>query len=935
MPRRSLLLAPLLLVIVPCVSPPANAQSPTAPGSALMLGMELVYASGGRESPPWRVDSLDLAVRVGGRSRCSVVRFGPSDLRRTCLEGDTLYTARDSGTPVPTRPVGPGMTMRVAGTRGRTLVYQTMGIDTHRITGFVIPVVATVVTTLDSTGRPVTRLRERFAPSLGTAVDGTFEVPAEGGWAVQREFALVRIVRPGVPSGTGGGGLSPADSARLYPRLAALARVWGAVRYYHPRIGAGAAIDWDSALVAALPAVRAARTGDEYQAAVQRLLDVLDDPLTRVARVGDTPAAGAVAARPFGYHLTADSILVVIVGSYFELGGTQARETLDRMLADLSRAQAIVFDSRTTAPGGAYGRYMLEATFAELTRRLIGDTVVTPADRRRIYYGLESGTFGSGLYRTGYTVDDGSVIAPARGARDVPWVFVTNDHASLLPAAIPLQVRGRARIVHHGELRRHGIGSGDTIPLTDGLAVLVRTAAPLLTDGRSAVFQPDSVVRGPEAEATAVALAMARAFRPSVRERAVLPSVVAPVRNRAYPGPFPERDARILAAFRLWYAVDQFYPYHHLLSRPWSPVLAELLPQFDRARTGEEYARAVAAMAARIEDSHAYVAGGAFEQSVIPSGYPPIRVRSIQGRLIVTAIFDSATAAGAGVRVGDEVTQVDGAPAAERLARTGELLSTSTPQSRLDRATLQFMNGPVGSTVSLTLRTAGGAVRQAALARRREDYTTLYHRERTGPILRVLPGNVGYADLDRLPFEMIDSMFTLFRGTRAIIFDMRGYPNGTTFAIVPRLTAETRVVARFRTPMRGHRSPHPAAESYAQTVDPAGGDAPPYRGRLVMLMDERTVSLAEHTGLYLKAVDSALFVGSPTAGANGQITTVSLPGGLTVGFTGQEVTWPDGRQLQRIGLVPDVRAAPTVAGIRAGRDEVLEAALRALRAPAR
>jgi hypothetical protein len=35
----------------------------------------------------------------------------------------------------------------------------------------------------------------------------------------------------------------------------------------------------------------------------------------------------------------------------------------------------------------------------------------------------------------------------------------------------------------------------------------------------------------------------------------------------------------------------------------------------------------------------------------------------------------------------------------------------------------------------------------------------------------------------------------------------------------------------------------------------------------------------------------------------------------------------DGRQLQRTGLQPDVEVRPTIAGIREGKDEVLEKAL--------
>jgi C-terminal processing protease CtpA/Prc len=44
-------------------------------------------------------------------------------------------------------------------------------------------------------------------------------------------------------------------------------------------------------------------------------------------------------------------------------------------------------------------------------------------------------------------------------------------------------------------------------------------------------------------------------------------------------------------------------------------------------------------------------------------------------------------------------------------------------------------------------------------------------------------------------------------------------------------------------------------------------------------------------------------------------------------FTGHDVRHADGRQLQRVGLQPHVLVAPTIAGLRSGRDEVLERAL--------
>ncbi|MCX7041273.1 MAG: hypothetical protein NT117_00990 [Gammaproteobacteria bacterium] len=63
-----------------------------------------------------------------------------------------------------------------------------------------------------------------------------------------------------------------------------------------------------------------------------------------------------------------------------------------------------------------------------------------------------------------------------------------------------------------------------------------------------------------------------------------------------------------------------------------------------------------------------------------------------------------------------------------------------------------------------------------------------------------------------------------------------------------------------------------------------------------MLVNEQTQSQAEHTGLFFEAATKVTFIGSPTAGANA-----------------------DGRQLQRIGIVPDLLVQPTIAGLAAGR----------------
>jgi len=88
------------------------------------------------------------------------------------------------------------------------------------------------------------------------------------------------------------------------------------------------------------------------------------------------------------------------------------------------------------------------------------------------------------------------------------------------------------------------------------------------------------------------------------------------------------------------------------------------------------------------------------------------------------------------------------------------------------------------------------------------------------------------------------------------------------------------------------------------------------------------MSQAEYTAMAFRSAPNAIVVGSTTAGADGNVSPFALPGGLRTMISGIGVFDPDKTPTQRIGILPNVEVHPTIAGIRAGRDEVLEEALR-------
>jgi C-terminal processing protease CtpA/Prc len=109
--------------------------------------------------------------------------------------------------------------------------------------------------------------------------------------------------------------------------------------------------------------------------------------------------------------------------------------------------------------------------------------------------------------------------------------------------------------------------------------------------------------------------------------------------------------------------------------------------------------------------------------------------------------------------------------------------------------------------------------------------------------------------------------------------------------------------------------------------------APRYTGKIVILVDEVSLSQAEYTTMAFRSAPNAIVVGSTTAGADGNVSPIPLPGGLRSMISGIGVFYPDKKPTQRVGIVADIEARPTIQGIRSGRDEVLEIGLRQILGP--
>ncbi|MGD9968741.1 MAG: S41 family peptidase [Hyphomonadaceae bacterium] len=697
------------------------------------------------------------------------------------------------------------------------------------------------------------------------------------------------------------------DVRSLTQRLEELGRLWVYFEFFNAYVSAGD-VDWDAALIETIPAVRRARTDTQQIAALDAMLRRSGDPSARVL-VDESVPAGA-------QTLPSQMLNGARIANCSTLA---AAEDMPAAIAELERAPlGVVLDCRDFQ-----ARYAQVLAFqSAIARWRAIETLPGGATMLRSYSGLPPADGAtSGAYTAGLSLVGEPPVAAGSGAAGAhPLVIIIDSSVSaLLPTFAALQAEGRLRLVSAGD-----VGSG-LVFFDIGSRRAVMSRGIYVYPNGEIGFHPDAIIPpSDEAGTLAVAMAELTGANDASSSPTALRRVSSPTRVYAPSNAAPPAEMRLLALYRLWGAIEYFFPYRDLADRPWDDTLAEFVPVFLAADTREAYETAVLRLAARMQDTHAGASDLRATLNAVAPQAPNFSARYIEGRLVVARLEDATLRDR--VSVGDEILAVDGVSLAQIEARLTPLIAHSTPQSLRRRLAWFALAGPPGAEAELRLRGQDGSTRTVRVPRQEWRRPTS-----DGPVWRMLEGDIGYVDLERLTSGEANRALDELVDAHALILDLRGYPQGTAWIVAPRLARRGGpiVAARYRRPLYigPPASPLETWASFDQTLPPLEPGRRKFEGPIFVLIDEHAISQSEHMGLVLEAAADVTFVGSPTEGANGDITWFSLPGGLTVRFTGHDVRWPNGRQLQRVGLQPDVAVSPTIAGVRTGRDEVLEAAI--------
>ena len=610
------------------------------------------------------------------------------------------------------------------------------------------------------------------------------------------------------------------------------------------------------------------------------------------------------------------------------------------MWEEIARGKGVVLDCRFgELPVTMMDSYYLSVYLADALQRLVQGSVVLGTERYRLHNGYPTQRGGSsGGYWSAFLTRTPDAIAGASKEKHSLAVLIDEKTTDLLPVLSGLQAIG-AKIVSIGQRSDSSGGQVHQMTLPDGVRARVRVTEFVHPSGNHG-FQPDVELTVEAAVGNAAIAAAITALDAPASARAPVEPKAAAVMvqeqaDRAYPQmSFPAQEYRLLALFRYWNVINFFYPYKHLTDAPWNAVLTDFIPRILENKSALDYQMTVAEMVARMQDSHGVASGLRDLNAHLGTFAPPVRLASAGGKLVVVEVMEAARAAG--IKLGDVIVAVDGEPVAQRLAGLSKFRALSTPQAAYASVYPSALRGAQNSKVTVRVESGEGPSHDVELVRTLPMGTVSWQAPRKSPIYHVMANGYGYIDLERLPLADAQKALDTVLKAPAVIFDMRGYPQGTAWAIAPRLGEKKNVTAAlFRRPLRvatdvdsedlGGGAPDYAFE---QKLPPPQGAI--YKGKVVMLINEFAISQSEHTCLFFEAATDVTFIGGPTNGANGDVTSLVLPGGIYVSFTGHDVRHADGRQLQRVGIQPHIKVEPTAKGISEGRDEVLDAAVKHL-----
>ncbi|WP_309245195.1 S41 family peptidase [Clostridium sp. CF012] len=374
---------------------------------------------------------------------------------------------------------------------------------------------------------------------------------------------------------------------------------------------------------------------------------------------------------------------------------------------------------------------------------------------------------------------------------------------------------------------------------------------------------------------------------------------------------------KILSLFRYWNIIQYYYPYRSVIGEDWDAVLTEFIQKFAKCDNELSYKLTVAELTTKIHDSHVVVND---VKQVLNrywgSNIAPIKFDLVEDKIVVTHKIEKY-ANDSNVQKGDVILKINDKDIFEVIKEKSKYISFSNDKAIVNNLTPYLFVTPDDS-LKLTLERNGKELKENIKCYSGNIFGV------TEESHKLLEGNIGYINPGALKKGEIDKIMSEFKETDGIIVDLRYYPSDIiTYSLGNYLMPKKVTFAKATIANRAV----PGEFIFSDELE-VGNDNPNYyKGEVIIIINGATQSNGEFTAMSLRNSPNSKVIGNNSIGADGNVVTFNLPGGIQTRITGVGIYNPDKSETQRVGVKPDIYVKPTIKGIRAGRDELVEKAV--------
>lgn len=383
---------------------------------------------------------------------------------------------------------------------------------------------------------------------------------------------------------------------------------------------------------------------------------------------------------------------------------------------------------------------------------------------------------------------------------------------------------------------------------------------------------------------------------------------------------YPDEGFRLLSLYRYWNMIHYYFPYKNLIEEDWKGVLAEFIPKFISAKDETEYNLASLELIGRIHDTHANIWGNSKSlEKYFGERYSPVKLTFAENKPVVEGFYDENLGTQTGLKKGDVITEINGENMDNIIKNMLKYLPASNYPTQLRDISRKLLRSNA-ETINLTILRDGKTEEKTI---KTYAYSEIKIKKEPKEFFKMLDGNIAYVYMGSVNADLLPEVFEKIKNTKGLVIDFRSYPSDfVVFKMGKLLKPESSDFVKFTNTSNSQ----PGLFIFTPSLKTQGTGKKSYAGKIAILINETTQSSAEyHTMAFRTAPNSKVF-GSTTAGADGNVSDIKLPGNISTMISGIGIYYPDGKETQRIGIVPDVEVKPTIDGIKNNKDEVLEKA---------